>query len=75
MGAKRSAMLPEQQREARERAKERYAKDRKRHILRVYLRLLEAGKIRCPRQSTVERYGLIEVDGRWRVSQPTGSEN
>ena len=68
-------MLPEQQREARERAKERYRKDPKRHILRVYLRLLEAGKIRCPRQSTVERYGLIEVDGNWRVPQPTGSEN
>ena len=68
-------MLPEQQREARQRAKERYAKNRERHILRVYSRLLEAGRIRCPRQSTVERYGLIEVDGHWRVPQPTGSEN
>ena len=75
MGTKRSAMQPEQKREARQRAKERYANNRERHILRVYSRLLETGRIRCPRQSTIERYGLILEDGIWRVPQPTGSEN
>ena len=74
METKRSLMLSEEKRVARQRAKERYAENREQQILRVYRRLLDAGKIRCPRATTIEKYGLLKLDGRWRVPRPMGSE-
>ena len=41
-----------------ERSRARYEADPEAHRKRIYLRLLETGKIRCPAERTLLRYGI-----------------
>ena len=51
------------------RAKLRYMLDPERHRLKRYLRCLNAGKVQCPKQSTLLRHGIEPLeDGSFGVS-------
>ena len=52
--------LPEEKRlEFKRRQKARYWQNADRIRKRCYQRVLDAGKIKCPKQSTLEKYDLI----------------
>ena len=48
----------EARQEVKRRSKARYQADPEGHRRRIYCRLLEAGKIKCPSESTLLRYGI-----------------
>ena len=62
--------LDEDAREApKARARLRYMRDHERHRLKCYLRCLNAGKVQCPKQSTLLRHGIEPLgDGSFGVS-------
>ena len=53
----------------KKRARIRYMLDPERHRLKRYLRCLNAGKVQCPKQSTLLRHGIEpKEDGSFGVS-------
>ena len=48
----------EARQEVKRRSRARYQADPEGHRRRIYCRLLEAGRIKCPSESTLLRYGI-----------------
>ncbi len=53
----------------KKRARLRYMREPERHRLKRYLHCLNAGKVQCPKQSTLMRHGIEPLgDGSFGVS-------
>ena len=57
----------------RAQARDRYHADREAQSRRVYLAALQAGKIRCPRESTLARHGISVVPMTRPENLPDGN--